>query len=747
MDKVNFKGSMGMRITGIYAQNYLSFGNDPLELLELTEKKGPNRPTIVVGPNGAGKSNLLRATKTLLDVLRGRTGVLPDLRDHYHRPDGSKQPIRLAIQVDFNDREWKAVALYWKLALSNSEGLSGIANVLPSNQQQRRLNRVDPRQREKYTQWLLRNIDDESLSGFLSGELVYQSEDPDAVPSRWRSTSLRFTFSNGLTLNTSDSTVSRAVSSDSMSSQHIAQRTVERLCEAERSHLAMFLDDLSDTPLDLPSDIFSKIPSELEPSSTAINTNEFNGSTIPSVMSAWASLKQVAPSNNSGDYTMGGLVSSLIAEAVVCIDHWTVNLRGTSNDLVASPTEQLNNGDLASYLMGIKNGTTEEQRRYRTIQQQFRNLTGNRVDIQLKVIRPPTHAVANPQRWIVVIGHGQQSIEPGQGEWFEFELVTDHDLPLNGAGSGKAQILLWVTLMNAYATKVVLMDEPDHHLHPRMASKVAQQLLTSSAQVMVISHSPYMIPSGHLELVRRVSMKKGQSIVSPPITPDAVSDLVLRKRGLEPDDRLFLYANAVVFVEGSNDAEALRQWFGDWLKPGTDFLIKSGIDVRGCVGKTQVAPLMQLAHYFGIPNIGVWDFDVLLSTSKNGNDTSNNAKVLNQWRKYHLVDDGLVPLLDLDSKRIFGRFPSGKVFLIGNEDANSLEQLFEAAWGNQWNSPLKEDGYFGPITYREWARDNKWPEDWDAFMHPLLAAVRSLSPQPKVSARRRVPRGKVEVQR
>ena len=87
--------------------------------------------------------------------------------------------------------------------------------------------------------------------------------------------------------------------------------------------------------------------------------------------------------------------------------------------------------------------------------------------------------------------------------------------------------------MKARATKVVLMDEPDNHLHPRMASKVAQQLLTSSAQVVVISHSLYMIPSAHLEVVRRLCMR-------------------------EPHDHLFLYANAVVFVEGSNDAEELR---------------------------------------------------------------------------------------------------------------------------------------------------------------------------------------------
>lgn len=592
----------------------------------------------------------------------------------------------------------------------------------------------------------MQNVADESFRSFASGELVYEAEDSNVVSSYRRGTNLRFIFANGLTLNMIDSTVSRGVSLDSGYHQPLAQRIAQRLSEAQRSHLAMFLDDLSEIPLDLPPSIFSEIPTRLELSSTAINRDEMNASTIPDVLSAWAALKEIVPDNNNSNYTMGRLIASLIADAVVCIDHWDVNLKGSLANLQVSPTELLNNGDLASYLVGLKNGTEEERRQYHIIQRRFRNLTGNCVDVQLKVIRPPTHAVDKPQRWKLVTTPGHYSIEPDLNASPEVELVADHDLPLSAAGSGKAQVLFWVTLMTAHANKVILIDEPDHHMHPRLASKVAQQLLTASAQVVVISHSPYMIPSGHLELVRRVSLKNGQSVASPPIAPTVVSDLRLHKRGLEPDDRLFLYANAVIFVEGPNDAEALRQWFSHGLKSGPDLLVKSGIDVRSCGGKTQVAPLMRLADYFGIPTIGVWDFDVLLSQSKDGKKATNNATVLAQWEDYGLVSEDLVPLLSLDNEDLFERFPSGKVFLIGNKAASSLEQLFQAAWGNEWDSELKENAYLGPITYREWARDHQWPEDWNVFMRPLLDAVRNLATQGRVSARRRSAGGHVVVQ-
>lgn len=89
--------------------------------------------------------------KALLDITRGFTGVLTDLRDLYHRPGGNKQRIRLALQIHLDDREWKALALYWKFAVSQSEGLSGLASIPSSNQQQPRGNRVDSRQRHKFT--------------------------------------------------------------------------------------------------------------------------------------------------------------------------------------------------------------------------------------------------------------------------------------------------------------------------------------------------------------------------------------------------------------------------------------------------------------------------------------------------------------------------------------------------------------------------------------------------------------------
>lgn len=97
-----------------------------------------------------------------------------------------------------------------------------------------------------------------------------------------------------------------------------------------------------------------------------------------------------------------------------------------------------------------------------------------------------------------------------------------------------------------------------------------------------------MVPSGSLDLVRRISLYDGSSRVSSRMSREDIKDLVIFKRGLEPDDRLFLYANAVVFVEGRNDAEALREWV---MRRDPELLQKAGIEIRACEGKTQVAAL------------------------------------------------------------------------------------------------------------------------------------------------------------
>lgn len=721
-----------MRVTAIRAENFLSFGTPAFNLTELThpaELDGNFEPTILVGPNGAGKSNVLKIVQFLLQACRSpyHQGG-PDIREQYHRPDGCKNPVKLAMGIQFDESEWNVIAQWWKLALAYGGPLSGLAQVPDNGNGAPRMNRMDGRQREKYAAWLLQDIGDENLSQLSSGELIYEMVDQDQVSSIRSSASLRFEFSNGLILNLYGATLRGSSILDGYTAQieSIGYRMARRLPEDELSELISFLDHESDSVLTIPIDHLTKIPIDLGKSSTNISHVEISTCTEPVVLSAWTALKQVFPSYSNEDIGLGQLIAMLITRATVCVDNWAVQTASDVASMGRLSSDLLNEGDLASYLASLKNGSTNDRRRYRQIQLQFQALTSNPVDVQITVESSSTFVAANLQRWKVITGPAfeDRKVEPDIATGLRIELMTAHDLPLDRVGSGKAQVLFWVTLMNSHRDKVIFMDEPDLHFHPRLATKVAQQLLKSAAQFLIVSHSPYMVPSGRLDVVRRVSLQHGASTVSAPMKPEDITNLVIHKRGLEPDDRLFLYANVVVFVEGANDAEVLREWVNQWAR--FDLLQAAGIEIRACMGKNQIIPLMRIADYFGIPCMGVWDFDVLMGKSVSDKDAINNGQILEQWEKHQMVDPLIIGELRLDNEKIYDKFPSGRVFLIGNPEAPNLEAMFKKEWGENWFQELNFRGYYGPITYREWAKDHRWVEGWEIFLMPLFKAIRGM---------------------
>ena len=739
-----------MRITSISARNFLSFGSDGFTLSALIPSNVGSQaaenvdsecldgledakpafvpPTFLVGPNGAGKTNVLRVVQTLLAACTVRGQDDPTVRERYHRPDGQTQPIRLTMGVKFDQSEFQAITQWWKLALAYGEQLGGLAEIVVAGAEKPRNNQALPKQRERYAVWLLQHVADAGLNPLSQGELILEVRDPATTSSYERATSLQLRFANGLILDLFDSTIRGELGGDGNSGQILGRRMAQQLPMDQLHDLAEFLDHEQDGPLTINPDFLTRMPADLPKTTARLTRDEIAASTMPEVLAAWTSLKQHFPIQSNDNYNLGQLVACLITNAVVCIERWDADTACTLEGLVSPVTTQLTSGHLGGYLARLKNGSAEDRARYETIRAQYQALTGTAIDVQITPVAGTAHTDMTPRRWIVSAdaNPANWTIEPDYTATVRVNVVTEDDLPLNTVGAGKTQFLFWVVLMNVHANKVVIFDEPDSHLHPRLADKLAQTLMLSEAQFLVVSHSPYMLPPGHLDLVRRVALRDGASWVTPPMTPKDAKALAIRKRGLEPDDRLFLYANAVVFVEGPNDAMVLREWVDRWA--GHELLHTEGIDIRECEGKRQVAPFMGIADHFGIPCLGVWDFDVLLSKAP-GKKTSadNNRDVLTQWAQYGLVDPAIVPDLDLDNKKVWKKFPSRRVFLVGDNEARAnMEALFKKAFGTNWAQSLNDEGYYGPVTYREWARRTPPPPWFEELLSPLFEAIRSL---------------------
>lgn len=741
-----------MRITSIKATNYLSFGAEgfSLELAKDGEQMGgdgqhpgtiPHQGnhadgqntdsfplTILVGPNGAGKTNVLRVVRVILNALHGQGS---DVRQSYHRPNGDAQPMKLAMGVQFDPRELEAIGLWWKLALAYGEDqLAGIAEIEASNGEKPRGNKVLPRKREHFAQWLLRHVDVARLAPLAQGEVIFEANDPAQVSSYQRSNQLYWRCSNGLILDLHESTLRGEFVDPNSNTKAIGRRMAEQLPSEHRAQLARFLDQETGSELlGIHPGPFTEIPTDLPKASLRLNAGDIVAGTTSEVLRAWASLQPMFSARNNKNYSLGQLVSDLITNAVVCVDKWQAQTVCDLEGLVTPDAVQLREGNLAGYLARLKGGPMADRERYQTVCRQFRCLTGTSVDVRMTPIAStPSPVNAAPSILLSRDTETWHVREVREGADMRVELVTDDDLLLSDVGAGQAQFLFWVVLMSVHDGKVLVLDEPDTHLHPRLADKLGAALLDRATQAVVISHSPYILPSGRLDLVRRVALRDGASWVTPPMSTEQVKSLKLRKRGLDPDDRSFLYANAVVFVEGPNDAMVLREWFGQWA--GENWLRRAGTDIRECEGKNQVAALMHIAQHYGIPCLGVWDFDVLLSKAPGDrkHSAANNRKVLQQWKEYQLVDPGLVEDLKLDDESLFTRFPSGQVYLIGDRKRPNMETVFRDAFGADWVNKLEDVGYFGPIAYREKARESP-PPQWcyDAFLCDLFKAITDLS--------------------
>lgn len=78
-----------------------------------------------------------------------------------------------------------------------------------------------------------------------------------------------------------------------------------------------------------------------------------------------------------------------------------------------------------------------------------------------------------------------------------FIKYSDKTLPIDAAGTGFLQILQILSYINIYKPKILLLDEPDAHLHPNNQRKLAKKLYDLSVernfQIIISTHSRHFL--------------------------------------------------------------------------------------------------------------------------------------------------------------------------------------------------------------------------------------------------------------
>jgi len=87
---------------------------------------------------------------------------------------------------------------------------------------------------------------------------------------------------------------------------------------------------------------------------------------------------------------------------------------------------------------------------------------------------------------------------PERDDFIEVLFKQDnHEIPIDLAGTGVLQILQILSYVNFYQPKLLLLDEPDSHLHPNNQRELAKILIklaeTRKLQIILTSHSRHLL--------------------------------------------------------------------------------------------------------------------------------------------------------------------------------------------------------------------------------------------------------------
>lgn len=139
------------------------------------------------------------------------------------------------------------------------------------------------------------------------------------------------------------------------------------------------------------------------------------------------------------------------------------------------------------------------------------------------------------------IPNGQQTI---------YVTINGVQRPLSGMGTGVEQLILIALGMSEFKNKIVLIDEPELHLHPRTQKLMMQYLSTQTTGTYIVAtHSSSILDSVEANIVRLEGT--GRTVTGKVI--ENRNDLFQAVRNLGHSASELVQANFVIWVEGPSD--------------------------------------------------------------------------------------------------------------------------------------------------------------------------------------------------
>ena len=160
---------------------------------------------------------------------------------------------------------------------------------------------------------------------------------------------------------------------------------------------------------------------------------------------------------------------------------------------------------------------------------------------------------------------------------------------------------------------ITTIEEPEAHLHPNAQRTSYEQLADIDGQMIVSSHSPYLVSVAELEGIRVLNKIRNRISVRKLLPGLNSKEINVLKREIMRFRGEIIFANALILAEGITDEQLIPAMYKLWC--GRQIYAK-GVNCVG-VGGRNYLPFVQFGMSFGIP---------VCIVSDNEDDTKRNVE-------------------------------------------------------------------------------------------------------------------------
>ncbi len=204
-------------------------------------------------------------------------------------------------------------------------------------------------------------------------------------------------------------------------------------------------------------------------------------------------------------------------------------------------------------------------------------------------------------------------------------MKNKREISLNTLSSGERVFIYFIFLFCSNTVSegaIVLIDEPELHMHPKMQKAFVELLLdidkSFNIQIILATHSPYFISNENIKSINRFYTYQGCfTKVATSIDTNTLNDKDLMKILETTNSSRIFFADKVILVEGIADEYVFRSYLNIYSK--TNNIDVSNIEILQINGKRNYQIWHNFLNKFKIYNYFIGDLDNIEEFLSNSN--------------------------------------------------------------------------------------------------------------------------------